>query len=143
MLIPRLRYAFFILSSLSFVAEFFLTDSDQSARLGKALSFDLQPSQGRSADFFPTGRSMTWGRPPWTKTPRRVAAKLAALGLESASTTGRMTTRRKSSHAASRRPTMARVPPPRRLLGAARRSVGLVRQSAEEAQGRGGGDQAG
>ena len=65
MLIPRLRYALFTLSSLSFVAEFFLADSDQSARLGRALSFDLQPSRGRSADFSPTGRSMTWRTTTW------------------------------------------------------------------------------
>jgi len=46
--------------SLSFVAEFFLADSDQSAHLGRALSFDLRPGRGRIADFSPTGRSMTW-----------------------------------------------------------------------------------
>ena len=55
--ILRPWYALFILSSLSFVAEFFLADSDQSARLGRALSFDLRPSRGRIADFFPTGRA--------------------------------------------------------------------------------------
>ena len=130
--ILRLRYTLFILSSLSFVAEFLLADSNQSARLGSALSFVLQPSRGGIADFFPTGRSMTWrtttrGRPPWTKTPWREAAKpaakLAAPGLESASTTGRTTMRLKSSHAVSRRLATARVPPLRRLLGAAGKSV--------------------
>ena len=59
MLIPRLRYALFILSSLSFVAEFFLADSDQTACLGRALSFDLRPGWRRIADFSPTERSMT------------------------------------------------------------------------------------
>ena len=65
MLIPRLRYALFILSSLSFVAEFLLAVSDQSARLGRALSFDLQPGRRRSADSSPTGRSMTWRTTTW------------------------------------------------------------------------------
>ena len=53
--IPRLRYAFFIFSSFSFVTKFFLADSDQSARLGRALSFDLRPGRGWIADFSLTG----------------------------------------------------------------------------------------
>ena len=64
--IPRLWYAFFIFSSFSFVTKFFLADSDQSARLCTALSFNLRPGQrGRIADFSPTGRSMTWRTPTW------------------------------------------------------------------------------
>ena len=122
---PPPMVSFLYLLFFTFVTKFFLADSDQSARLGRALSFDWRLAQrGRIANFSPTGRRTTWGRPPWTTTPRREAAKQAAPGLEPALTTGRTTTRRKSSRAASRRPTMARVHPPRHLFEAARRSAG-------------------
>jgi hypothetical protein len=48
----------------------------------------------------------TWGRPPWWRTTPQVAAvEQAALEEEAASRPGRMTTRRRTSHAARTAPT--------------------------------------
>ena len=121
----------------------------------RALFFGRPAGQTRSVDSSPTGRNMiwrtpTWGRPAWTTTSSRVvakpAAKQAAPGSESPSTTGRTTMRPKSPRAASRLLDAAPVPPLHRLLGAEGRTSrrpGSVRQSDEETQGRGGSNQAG
>ena len=132
--IHRPRYALPVSSfSLNFVAEFLLADSNLVGLFfDRALFFGRPVGQTRSVDSSPTGRNMTWrtptwGRPLWTTTSSRVvakpAAKQAAQGTESPSTTGRTTMRPKSPHAAGRHLDEARVPPLHRLLEAEGKSV--------------------
>ena len=137
--ILRLRYAPLVTFSLSLslIADHLLADSDLVGLFfDRALCFGRPAGQTRSADSSPTGpntiwRTPTWRRPVWTTTSSQVvakpAAKQAAPGSESPSTTGRTTMRPKSSRAASWHLDAARVPPLHHLLGAEGRSVALPR----------------